>query len=148
MDSHSILAERNPVCVEQCTIPQFPAYTPIPLNKADTPPLNKADTPRRNETVTSKLTQERNDFLLNKAKSSAEARKGKLDDLIKITSSLQAQLTTVINENNDFKLAFEEQNKIINTLDSKVQNIISENSSIESSILKKKRETSVNCIQI
>ena len=67
-------------------------------------PLNKADTPRRTETTTSKLTEKRKDFLLNKAKSSAEARKGKLDDLIKITSSLQAQKTTVINDNNDFKL--------------------------------------------
>ena len=90
MDSHSILAERNPVCVEQCTTPQFPAYTPIPLNKAHTP--------RRNETATSKLIEERKDFSRNKAKSSAEARKVKLDDLIKITGSLQAQMTTVISE--------------------------------------------------
>ena len=119
VDSHSILADRNPVCVEQCTTPQFPEYTPIPLNKADTP--------SRNENTTSKLTEERKEFLRNKAESSAEARKVKLDDLIKITSSLQAQMTTVISENNDFKSAFEEQNKIIKTLDSKVQNIISEN---------------------
>ena len=118
VDSHSIIAERNPVCVKQCMTPQFPAYTPIPLNKADTP--------RRNETATSKLTEERKDFLRNKAKSSAEARKGKLGDLIKITSSLQAQMTTVINENND----------------SKVQNIISENNSLKSSIKEKERNIS------
>ena len=134
MDSHSILADRNPVCVEQCTTPQFPEYTPIPLNNADTP--------SRNENTTSKLTEERKEFLRNKAKSSAEARKVKLDDLIKITSSLQAQMTTVISENNDFKLAFEEQNKIINTLDSKVQNIISENNSLKSSIKEKERNIS------
>ena len=134
MDSHSILAERNPICVEQCTTPQSPAYTPIPLNKADTP--------RRNETATSKLTEERKDFLRNKAKSSAEARKRKLDDLIKITSGLQAQITTVINESNYFKLAFEEQNKIMKTLDSKVQNIINENNSLKSSIKEKERNIS------
>ena len=134
VDSHSILADGNPVCVKQCTTPQFPEYTPIPLNKADTP--------SRNENTTSKLTEERKEFLRNKAKSSAEARKVKLDDLIKITSSLQAQMTTVISENNDFKVALEEQNKIINTLDSKVQNIISENNSLKSSIKEKEREIS------
>ena len=46
-------------------------------------PLNKADTPSRNENTTSKLTEERKEFLRNKAKSSVEARKVKLDDLIK-----------------------------------------------------------------
>ena len=111
--------------------PQFPAYTPIPLDKADTP--------LRSETVTSKLTEERKDFLLNKAKSSAKARQRKLDDLIKITSSIQAQMTTVINENNNFKLALGGQNKIINTLDSKLQNMISENKSLKSSIKEKER---------
>ena len=65
VDSHDKLEERNPVCVEQCTTPHVPAYTPIPLNKADTP--------RRSETVTSKLTEERKDFLLNEAKSSVKA---------------------------------------------------------------------------
>ena len=88
------------------------------------------------------MTEERKDFLLNNAKSSVEARKGKLDNLIKITSSLQAQMTTVINENSNFKLAFEEQNKIINTLDSKVQNIISENNSLKSSIKEKEKNIS------
>ena len=97
MDSHDILTERNPAFLEQCTTPQFPEYTPIPLNKADTP--------RGSKTVTSKSTEERKDFLLNKAKSSVEAKKRKLDDLIKITSRLQAQMTAVINENNNCKLA-------------------------------------------
>ena len=51
-------------------------------------------------------------------------------------------MTTVINENNNFNLAFEEQNKIVNTLDSKVQNIIIENKSLKSSIKEKERNIS------
>ena len=54
-------------------------------------------------------------------------------------------MTTVSNENNNFKLAFEEKNKIINTLDSKVQNIISENKSLKSSI--KEKERNINELQ-